>query len=411
MTRGLTGGVVAGRCLVRGLLVVSLLLVAASGPKPASAAEARAVEAGASTWQQVSAGLRHTCAIHTSGRLYCWGSASSGQLGDGAPSSYTTTPVEVVGGGTDWATVSAGDQHTCAVKTTGRLYCWGWDGSGRLGNGGPNTRATTPVEVAGGATDWATVTAGDQHTCAVKTTGRLYCWGWDGSGRLGNGGPNTPASTPVEVARDATDWATVDAGRAHGCATRTSGLLYCWGWDQFGQLGNGRPNRDRPVPVRVAGGATDWTAVGAGGFGHTCAVRANGRASCWGTDGNGRLGNGGTARRRYLPTEVAGRAANWAGVDAGHRHSCAVRTNGRLYCWGHDGRGQLGDGKPRADRTTPVQVHGGFANWASVSAGGSHTCAIKTTGRLYCWGGAYSGQLGNGDTSRNRSVPVQVFAP
>ena len=182
-------------------------------------------------------------------------------------------------------------------------------------------------------------------------------------------------------------------------------------------MGNGRPDRDRSVPVKVAGGFTNWASVTAG-WGHTCAVRTNGRAYCWGSASSGQLGNGVSASYRYLPrwyrpVEVAGRATNWASVAAGDRHTCALKTNGRLYCWGSDSKGQLGDGRPMTDRARPMQVYGGFSNWASVAGGERHTCAVKTTGRLYCWGANHGGQLGNGvaPTPTGQSVPSQVAAP
>ena len=119
-------------------------------------------------------------------------------------------PVEVFGGGTNWSVVSGGSAHTCALKTTGRLYCWGYDNAGQVGDGAPEVNQAIPVEVAGGATNWTSVDAGGADTCALRSTGRLWCWGGDGGGQLGNGGANVNQPAPVLVAGGATNWTSVE---------------------------------------------------------------------------------------------------------------------------------------------------------------------------------------------------------
>lgn len=182
------------------LVVVSAVLSAAG---PATAAATAGSGSGATEvtvgWRRVDAGRLHTCGIRTDGRLYCWGWDRHGQLGDGGTNTDQPTPVQVAGNRTDWATVAAGSYHTCARRTNGRLFCWGRDAAGQLGDGGTNTRQPAPVQVAGNRTDWGAVTAGNSHTCARRTTGRLFCWGDDGDGQLGDGGTNTSQPSPVEV--------------------------------------------------------------------------------------------------------------------------------------------------------------------------------------------------------------------
>lgn len=383
--------------------------VVSQGTRPAAEGEPGA-------WRRVSAGTSHTCAIRLSRRLYCWGSDRYGQLGDGGTNVNQADPVEVAGGG-EWAAVSAGgtsphgaeeatESHTCAIKTTGQLYCWGDDTYGQLGHGGPNVNQVEPVEVDGGGTDWASVTTGGYHTCALKDSGRLYCWGSDGSGRLGNGGTDTDENQPVEVEApigSATNWVAVSAGESHSCALRTRGRLYCWGSDGSGELGDGFPEVSQPAPVQV-GVATTWAAVTTGA-GHTCATKTNGRLYCWGWGDRGQLGNGGHTNQ-YTPTQV-GVATNWSAVEGGFAHTCGRKSNGRLFCWGSDDSGELGDGMPLALQTTPVPVVGG-TNWGGIAAGGAHTCALKTNRRLLCWGGGGSGQLGIGVTTTSQPTPVRV---
>ncbi len=175
--------------------------------------------------------------------------------GSSATAASTPTgprPTLVAGGATNWIRVDTGDYHTCAIRTTGRLYCWGTDFAGQLGDGGTNADQTTPTLVAGGATNWTTVTAGLSHTCARRATGRLYCWGHDESGQLGTSGPNADRTTPAPVAGSATNWTALTTGDDHTCARRATGRLYCWGSDESGQLGDQRPQREpgHPNPSR-----------------------------------------------------------------------------------------------------------------------------------------------------------------
>jgi alpha-tubulin suppressor-like RCC1 family protein len=249
-----------------------------------------------------------------------------------------------------WRSVSADYFHTCAVTTTGTLWCWGYNGSGQLGNG-TTTSSTTPVQESTHASDWATVSAGDLYTCAVKTTGTLWCWGSNGSGQLGNG-TTTDSTTPVQESTHASDWATVSAGGAQTCAVKTTGTLWCWGSNDFGQLGNGTTT-DSTTPVQESTHATDWATVSAG-YLHTCAVKTTGTLWCWGYNALGQLGNG-TTTDSTIPVQESTHATDWATVSAGEDYTCAVKTTGTLWCWGYNALGQLGNGTT-TDSTTPVEV-------------------------------------------------------
>ena len=349
----------------------------------------------------VSAGDRHTCAMTTGGGLKCWGRNFEGQLGDGTPT-FRTTLVDVVGLTNGVAAVSAGFQHTCALTTSGGLKCWGWNGSGRLGDGTLMDRST-PVDVAGLTSGVAAVSAGSGHTCAVTTAGGLKCWGFNGSGRLGDG-TLMDRSTPVDVVGLTSGVAAVSAGAAHTCAVKTGGGLKCWGFGSVAPLTSGAPTptpvpSPTPTPAQPAA-----TAVSAGGR-HTCAVTTAGGLKCWGSNFFGQLGDG-TTTFRGMPVDVSGLTSSVAAVSAGSDHTCAVVTAGGLKCWGRNGSGQLGDGTA-ADRTTPVDVVGLTSGVAAVAAGIDHTCAVTTAGRLNCWGSDGSGQLGAG-TTLVRATPVDV---
>lgn len=243
----------------------------------------------ATGWTSLSSGSAHTCGIRL-GRIYCWGSDTFGQLGDGTAGGNRAVPAPIASGATDWTSVSAGNLHTCATRA-GRISCWGFDGTGQLGDGSAAASADpTPGLIASGATDWTSVSAGDYHTCAIRA-GRVACWGYDVTGQLGDGSAGSGAdATPGLIASGATDWTSVSAGTYHTCATR-AGRVACWGEDAYGQLGDGSAAASAdPTPGLIASGATDWKKVDAGAF-HTCAIRAA-ELACWGYDGSGQLGDG-----------------------------------------------------------------------------------------------------------------------
>lgn len=385
-------------------------LLMAAGQLPVLTLPGASYAAGSSDWKQVSAGDRHTCGIRTSGRLYCWGSDEFGQLGDGGTDTSQPTPVEVAGGG-KWVQVSTGYLHTCAVRSTGALYCWGVDSSGQLGDGSASTTPVgAPQLVAGAVTDWRSVSAGESHTCALRKVGRLYCWGTDLNGQLGTGAARQDRAVPTQIAGRRTDWKQLSAGPHHTCALRTAGRAFCWGFNGGGQLGTGSTTGISGTPTEVAGGRTDWAALEAGSS-HTCALRTSGRLFCWGDDSFGQLGDGAAGGTRGRPGQVIGGARDWARVAAGGLHTCAVKTSGRTYCWGIDFYGELGDGEPRSDSAQPVQLAGGATDWRLLHTGsGRHTCAVTSAHRLYCWGSNDVWQLGTSTSGASSFEPVEVHS-
>jgi len=394
------------RLLLATAIVAGLLVAAEAAPVTATP------EAGTPDWRMVSTGGSHSCGIRTSGRLYCWGGDAYGELGDGGSNTTRHTPTEVAGGHTDWTTVSAGGFHTCGRRSSGRLYCWGRDANGQLGNGMPTTNRSTPGEVAGGHTDWVGVSAGDEHTCARRSTGRLYCWGDDERGSVGFSLAFADEPAPVQVAGGRTDWASVSAGGGHTCAVRATGQLFCWGRDGSGQVGDGGPAglfASRSIPFEVSGARTDWAAVSAGNA-HTCARRTTGLLFCWGADQWGQVGDGGTNTDRLAPRQVLTFFTDWTNVAAGGSHTCARRSTGRLYCWGYDQWGQVGDGEPLANRAAPTEVEGHTTTWTQVDVGNSHSCARINARRISCWGNDGAGLLGNGEPDQNQAAPVEIEA-
>jgi alpha-tubulin suppressor-like RCC1 family protein len=359
----------------------------------------------------VSAGTSHSCAVTTASGVKCWGLNVSGELGNGT-TSQSPVPVNVsgLGAGAGVIAVSAGGSHTCAVTSTGVVRCWGANGSGELGNG-TTVDSKVPVVVAG--LNAVAVSAGSNYTCAVTSTGGVKCWGDNFYGVLGNN-TTVSSSAPVDVSGLGSGAKAVSAGRYHACAVTTDGAVSCWGSNGDGQLGDGT-NSDRLVPVAVSGlgAGSGAVAVSAGGY-HSCAVTAVGGVECWGNNGSGELGNN-TNESSLLPVEAFGLGFGSGAVtiSTGLYHSCAVLLNGAAKCWGANFWGEVGN---RSDdpAITPVDVFGlaSGAGAIAVSAGDDQTCAVVTLGSakdgaVKCWGSNSGGQLGDG-SNVSSNVPVNV---
>jgi alpha-tubulin suppressor-like RCC1 family protein len=335
----------------------------------------------------ISSGSDYTCAVTTSGGVKCWGSNYSGQLGDGTIINIYT-PIGVVGLTSGIASVSSGGGHTCAVTTSGGVKCWGWNIEGQLGDGSDISRHT-PDTVFGLGSGIASVSSGYDHTCALTSSGGVKCWGDNNFGQLGDG-TNTDINTPVDVVDLTSGVASVSSGYDHTCALTSSGGVKCWGWNYSGQLGDGTfAYRNTPVDVV---GLTSGVASISSGSGHTCAVTTSGGVKCWGWNGYGQLGDG-TTTNRNTPVDVVGLTSVGASVSSGSSHTCATTTSGGVKCWGKNDDGQLGDGVT-TDRHTPVDVVGLTSSVTSISSGGKHTCAVTTSGSVKCWGCNVGGKLG-----------------
>jgi alpha-tubulin suppressor-like RCC1 family protein len=343
----------------------------------------------------VRAGESHTCGLTSSGTAYCWGSNDAGQLGDG-----TTTnrflPTMVSGGHT-FAAIAPGWFHTCGLRTDGALYCWGLNTSGQLGDGTAADRLVPTAVTSGQA--FSMVAATNAHTCAVATDGAAYCWGANGFGQLGDG--STAGQLVPTAVSGGHIFASISGGLSHTCGLRADGAAFCWGRNTSGQLGDATTTT-RLVPTPVVGEHT-FASLNAQGDVHTCAVRTDSAAYCWGGNDSGQLGDG-TTGPRVVPTAVSG-GYSFTSIGVGGVHTCGLVADGSSFCWGAGNTGQLGDGST-LQRLVPTAVAGDHT-FASISAGGQHTCAARTDGTAFCWGLNGAGQLGDG-TSVIRLTPTQV---
>ena len=370
---------------------------------------------------QVSAGTGFSCALTFEGGVQCWGMGNFGQLGNNA-NSDTDHPVAVaaVGGGTDLlediVQIDSGDAHSCALTATGGVVCWGSGGNGRLGNNaGTNQNTPVAVVVAGTGTnplaDVVRVDVGDAHSCALTTAGGVVCWGLATDGQLGNDG-TTSSNRPVTVVAATgssdplSDIIQISVGGAHTCALTVEKRVLCWGKGTDGQLGNGG-TQSASAPVSVA--LEDIVQIAAGAS-HTCALKSAGDVVCWGNGANGRLGNGDVADQNepVAVVEVGGGPAplgNIVRISAGGEHTCALNTEGEVFCWGSGTDGQLGNDDV-ADSEHPVAVVE-TGDIVQMVVGDQHACAVTHAGKVLCWGDGTNGELGNDDVAASNS-PVAV---
>jgi alpha-tubulin suppressor-like RCC1 family protein len=373
-------------------------------------------------WTQVAAGGSHGCGLRDDGSLWCWGNRYSGALGTGddvadcsasnPATCHITTPAPVTGSG--WDTISAGGGHTCALRNGGELWCWGSNSYGAAGDGGTE-HVRVPTRL-GADSDWTLVAAGYWHSCALRGTGSLWCWGTDGCGESGSGVGGGTVPTPTQVGLDA-DWQHVAAGQRHTCGVRQGGTLWCWGYNAYGEIGDGSIDTQPPgeydplnvsklVPTQAIG--TGYVKAALGEV-HTCAIRDDGSLWCWGSNRVGQLGVDVPGDDAVEPTpQQVGNATTWADVVAGGSSTCGHRTDGTVWCWGENTSGQIGIGEVDFDEPVdrPTQV-GTFADWGQVSMISSGVCGVRGDA-IWCWGSNYSGKLGN-DSTFNAAQPTQVI--
>jgi alpha-tubulin suppressor-like RCC1 family protein len=292
--------------------------------------------------------------------------------------------------------LASGNDHTCELQGDGTVRCWGDNSRGQLGDGTTQQRNSPVSPNLSGAVQ---ITAGAGHTCALIADGTVRCWGDDSAGQVGNGAITaTPITTPVQVS-GVTNAIHVTAGQAHTCALLADGTASCWGDDSAGQLGNGQSTSQHSTPVAVSGltGAVEITA----GSRHTCALLETGSVRCWGTDHEGEIGDGGALSTNALvPTPVSG-LSSAVQVVAGSEHTCALLSGGAMRCWGNDDAGQIGDGFLGVNaETTPVAVKLPTSPLPiALTASTADTCVVMADGTARCWGTNFAGQIGDGTTT------------
>ena len=332
------------------------------------------------TFTKIASGSDSSCAI-SSGELYCWGDNSFSKLTNGTWKGNRPQPFRV-GSNYNWEDISIGRLHSCGIAS-GKAYCWGYNFFGQIGNGENRYTYVGITEVVTNlTTDWKMISAGFFFNCGINN-GELYCWGDNEYGQLGNGenGEGVLESTPQRIG-SGNNWETVSSGWAHTCAI-ASGELYCWGNNISGMLGDGT-TEEKLFPTRI-GLRTDWENISAQTY-FTCGI-ASGELYCWGEipDYN---------EVSTTPVRI-GTYSDWTDLTTGTEHVCGINKS-ELHCWGNNEYGQTGKTAPSSNNE-PEKI-GDSNTWQRVAAGNEHTCGIND-GDVFCWGKNNEGQIGIGKSS------------
>jgi alpha-tubulin suppressor-like RCC1 family protein len=362
---------------------------------------------GYNVWK-VMAGATHSLIFYPGGYVWAFGDNSEGQCQQNPTTTKYESPLglgwlyprpnELVGG--------CASRFVMMTQSNGALMGWGDNSFGQLGLGSTsNYQFSTVYPAALWSLDvFISVSAGNAHTLALKADGTVWAWGSDGNGQLGDDATLANKTSPVQVT-GVSNVMEVCAGGYHSLALTTSGSVYAWGWDYYGQLGNDASLTDSPIPV--VSSISGVKSLGAGAY-HSLAVYAFGNTvRAWGANGSGQLGDA-TNTQQPTPVAVSG-ASSVMKVEGGYQHSLALTAGGAVLSWGADWNGQLGNDAAFTSSNIPVTVSVG--SLIDIAAGQGHSTAPRTTGVTRAWGGDYSGQLGNGATAGNQALPTATTSP
>lgn len=368
--------------------------------------------------------------LHTNGKLYSWGANWDGQLGDRTTNdSHIPVQVDVshLSLTNNFKTLSSTGYYNyqvCAIHQTGKLLCWGSNYSGECGDGNFNTLCTEPTLVVMShlslENNFLMVSVGQEKTCALHANKKIYCWGLN-SGLLGTGDSANkllPTEIDMSLNSDNNEFKYVSVSETNGCGVHENGKVYCWGSNWSGQLGLGTSgmgtDSNRPVEINMSAHleGNDFVAVAAGY--HSCGIHSNGKLFCWGENGNGELGIGSTTDSS-LPVEVdmslEFKINSFTDVNLSSNSTCAIHADKSLYCWGDNGQPAISGSATQENRPFPYSMSPlSLANRftaMSVDSEGWVICGIHENAKVYCSGKNTDGELGNNSTT-NSPTPVAV---
>jgi len=343
-------------------------------------------------WVSMGCGVNQTYVIKADGSLWVCGSNQNGALGLGT--SVPTFPtLTMVGNNHNWRNVSGGNNHVAAIQYDGTLWTWGTNDVGQLGVGTLTVLQNLALVQIGNATSWISVETGDNSVLGLQNNGKLFAWGFNGAGQLGDGNTQDQLA-PVQIGASL-KWIGMSMGQtgnpafSHSLGITSEGKLFTWGSNVFGQLGIGTPDSNpHPSPILIST-MTNQVNVECG-FGTSYAIDASGALFAWGNNSSGQIGNGNTTNGAS-PVQVSVVPLGWSKVAAGDTYTCSLKSDGTLWSMGNNDFGQLGNGSTSSNSLVPVQVIG--SNYKQVVCGKSHTIALKGDGTMWVWGKNVNGQL------------------
>ncbi len=363
----------------------------------------------------VFVGSAHSCVVSESGRLFCWGRNPTGALGDGGTEDRNF-PAPTVDVHENVVDVAPGSGFTCILTEQGSVECWGSNQFGYLGDG-TQSDSLAPVAVRGLTFGVKDIEAGSAHVCALREEGTVQCWGFDRLGQLGDGDDpdrddeDAFSSTPVPVLGIDGEVVQISAGANSTCALLADGTVRCWGWSERGQLGNGSTVQSVSTPELATEFGDDNAAVAVGAV-HSCVLKTNGTVECVGNNRSGQLGRLTDEENSTSVVQVSGLSGRVVNLVAGASHTCALIESGALECWGRNVVGALGDGLGESNQGQAARqvtmVLGLQSSVERVSAGGENTCAITNGGAVKCWGQNRNGEVGDASFV-TRNVPTDLL--
>lgn len=355
------------------------------------------------TFCEIAAGSTHSLAIDKNGRAWGWGRNDFVQLGiDSVPN--RCTPVSVVGGTKTFCELSSGSIHNLVIDKNGRVWAWGFNSTYQLGDGTSIMQAT-PVSVAGAVKTFCKIDGGanGSHSLAIDKNGRAWAWGFNSIYQLGDG-TQTARCTPVSVAGAVKTFCEIAGGETTSGALDKNGRAWAWGLNNSYQVGDGTVV-NRCTPVSVVGAIKTFCKISFGSS-HALVIDKNGRLWAWGRNANGQAGTG-VGPNTTTPTSVLGTLKTFCQISGGRLHSLAIDKNGRAWGWGYNNSGQVGNNTV-TQANTPVSILGTIKTFCQISGGSNHSAAIDKNGRLWTWGLNSAGQLGDGSRT-SRRTPVSVI--
>lgn len=351
----------------------------------------------ASSIPQISGGGYHTLTLKSDGTVWSWGRNNFGQLGTGKRTKKNSPiPVKNL---EDIVAIAAGTWHSMALKSDGTVWTWGLNNYGQLGDGTFKNRKT-PVQVKD-LTDIIAIAGGYLHSLALRSDGSVWAWGSNWSGQLGNEAIVGESEVPIQV-NSLSNISAIACGGDHSLAIRSSDdTIWAWGNNYYGQLGNGLDtNSTAPVLVN---GLSNVSKI-QGGYIHTLALVSGGNVWTWGNNRYGQLGDGSTIEEKRTPVQVVN-VTNIINIATRGWHNLALNTEGKVFSWGNNSNGQLGDGT-RSERNIHVNVEG-LEDIIDIGSGWQHSLALKSDGTVWTWGDNRFGQLGD-ETNKDRKKPIQI---
>jgi alpha-tubulin suppressor-like RCC1 family protein len=356
----------------------------------------------------IHGGGNFNMALQRNGKLWAWGSNQSGQVGDNSLIAKCT-PTAIAGAAKTFCEISTGGAnaaaaHALAIDKYGRVWAWGANTTGQIGDNSTVSKLT-PVSVLGSAKTFCRIDSGNVHSLAIDKNGRVWSWGGNVFGRfpggqLGDGTINSRL-TPVSVIGQVKTFCRIAAGDAFSLAIDKNGKPWAWGFARGGKLGDNLSG-DKCTPVAVC---TDKTFCLISAYPHSLAIDKNGQAWAWGVNLYGQLGDNSTISKN-IPVSVAGLPKTFCQISAGSNHSLAIDKNGKIWAWGNNTCGELGDGTTNS-KITPVAVIGQPRTFCKINSGLFLSLAIDKHGGAWAWGFNDNGELGIGSTISSLT-PVRI---